>query len=332
MTEKTANDDIGTSKQPALRPVFQRVAPKLVKPFQAAFRGVNASARRKIMQTYYKSVKLNGDPGTPKNKKLIRDILVLALRKDLGWLEFVAEQILDGSEKELLDVLAPATTASMKTGSAEPEYYTGNMFTVDEGTYYPEDDYDTDRVCELENCIQDDIEVQSGIWARYDGSAWVGPFGNVGEAKSYIADTYNVDPESGEEKPMTATMKIADVIDSIYEGRYPTDFSNVQFPVAFKIMGQSDEWSRLCAVARDLNLCAGRSITVSDAAEATELFDALMIESASAESKANDALMEGYEGSQKDDAAIDAYVSENYNEYMSDVHEPAIILARELGL
>lgn len=332
MTEKTANDDIGTSKQPALRPVFQRVAPKLVKPFQAAFRGVNASARRKIMQTYYKSVKLNGDPGTPKNKKLIRDILVLALRKDLGWLEFVAEQILDGSEKELLDVLAPAVTASVKRGSPEPEYYTGDMLTVGEDTYYPKNKYSTARVCEIELCNPDEVAVQSGVWASYNDSDWVGPFGNVGEAKSYIADTYNVDPESGEEKPMTATMKIADVIDSIYEGRYPTDFSSVQFPVTFKIMGQSDEWSRLCAVASDLNLCAGRSITISDADEATELFDALMTESASAESKANDALMEGYEGSQDDDAAIDAYVSENYNEYMSDVHEPTIILARELGL
>ncbi len=126
-----AAEDIGKSKQPALSPVFKKVAPLLVAPFQKAMRGVGSPAKKKIFKTYFGKVNLGDKPMSPKNKKMLRDILTDALRQDRGWLEFVAEQILDGSAPELAAVLGgDAVKAKTEKGkSKKASLVTANEYT-----------------------------------------------------------------------------------------------------------------------------------------------------------------------------------------------------------
>lgn len=53
--------------------------------------------------------------------------------------------------------------------------------------------------------IGEDVETVSGIFCRLsapgymDCTEWAGPFETIEEAKAHIAETYDVDPETGEE-------------------------------------------------------------------------------------------------------------------------------------
>lgn len=245
---RVAADDLGDSKQPAMRPIFRKVAPQLVKPFQKAMRTVPSTTKKKLIQTYFGKVKLQGDVTSKKNQKLLRDTLVAAVKRDLGWMEFVAEQILDASTAELAAVLGGTErAASTKTAG----------------------------------------------------------------------------------------------IDSIYEGNYPSsesDFDGIEFPVTFKTMGQSDSWYRLDAVAREAGFSDGTTITLDSAEEAIQLFSDLDAEADEYENQQQTEMFEGFEYDPEDseyedeDEARQAYYDEVYGDYMGDVHEPAAILARQIGL
>lgn len=239
-TFRFADDDLGQSKQAALTPIFKRIAPTLVRPFQKGMKSVPSATRKKALKTYFKDVKLQGDPASKKNTRLLRDILVKALIRDRGWLEFVAEQILDGSP-EIADILAPATTASMRTAGS---------------------------------------------------------------------------------------------VDAIFEGNYPTaaDLHGVDFPVSFDLMGQSDSWHRLAGVASAEGVVDGSTVTLNSEEEAADLFAALLDEARDNEAECERQLYEDYISEADEGVSEEEWLDENHSEYCSDVHDPAYILAQQLGL
>ncbi len=132
-TVHTAGDDFGKSKQPALSPIFKKVAPLLVVPFQKAMKTIGAPAKKKVFKTYFSKVNLGDKPMSPKNKKMLKDILVDALRQDRGWLEFVAEQILDGSGAELADILGGAAVKAKAKGKVKKASFQVLAADVDAG-------------------------------------------------------------------------------------------------------------------------------------------------------------------------------------------------------
>lgn len=348
---RVAADDLGDSKQPAMRPIFKKVAPQLVKPFQRALKSVPSNTKKKLLQTYFGKVKLTGDVTSKKNMKLLRDTLVAAVKKDLGWLEFVAEQILDGSVAELGQVLGGGErAASVKTAAfMKPQYWKTTMYTVDtnEGTQvYPKDDFTPEQIAKQEGVSVEDIEESSGWFCRLsapgymDATDWGGPFANKQLAMQHIENMYDVDPETGDDldDATEASVKTADVIGRIYEGHYPTDegdFDHVTFPVEIKTMGQNDSWYRLDTVARAAGFSDGTTITLDDAADVVSLFEDLYSEADKHSDEMDDDLREAYENEQSgSDEEVDEteFHDENYNEYHADDHEPAAILAGHLGL
>lgn len=323
---RTAADDLGESRQPALRPVFKKVAPLLVNQFQKGMRQLSPSARKKVITTYFGRVNPTGDPTSKKNLKMMRDILVKALIQDRGWLEFVAEQILDGSTKELASVLDKSKTASMKTSAfMKPEYFRGTMYSSPDGHLYPADDFSKEQVAEAENCSVEDIETQSGHWARLsapgymDASDWGGPFESQAEARKYIEETYDVDPETGDDLDDVheASVKTSSFrsVEGIFDGNYPLmpeDFSGVTFPVQMKLPGQSDAWYTIALAARETGCMSGLDLYIHDAESASDLFYVLQ-----------DLAEEAEQGAIADGEDEDS---------LSDVHDPAYTLATAMGM
>lgn len=349
---RVAADDLGDSKQPAMRPIFRKVAPQLVKPFQKAMRTVPSTTKKKLIQTYFGKVKLQGDVTSKKNQKLLRDTLVQAVKRDLGWMEFVAEQILDASATELAAVLGGTErAASTKRTAAHmvPEYYNGVMYYIPDldaaMDYYPANEFSRAEVAKLaeDHGLANDpkVDTAKGWFVRLsapgylDTTDWEGPFGSENEAKAHAKKSFGVDPETGME--VDAATKTAG-IDSIYEGGYPSsesDFDGIEFPVTFKTMGQSDSWYRLEAVAREAGFSDGSTITLDSAEDAIQLFSDLSAEADEYEAQMDSQMHEDFEEASAEDEDVEddgSWYDTNYSEYHSDDHEPAAILARQLGL
>jgi hypothetical protein len=343
----TAADDMGQSKHPAMRPVLKKIAPLLVNNFQKGMKQLSPSARKKVITTYFGRVDLNDQPTSKKNMKMMRDILVKALIQDRGWLEFIAEQILDGSTKELAALLDKTVKTSSTHTAAfmKPEYWKGTMYEAgSESNLYPADQFTKEQVAEQEDCDPADIQTQTGVWARLsapgytDATDWSGPFESQVQAQKYIEEQYDVDALTGDD--LDDTVHEASVerlagyqsLDSIFEGQYPmltSNFSNVAFPFVATSSLNSKAWTDVRAAARSLGFVKGSDIYLKNATQAVDLFAALETRKDAAERRALRSLHMDARGS---GLGPDAFMDDYFEREIATLNDPAYELAKAMGL
>lgn len=293
-TPRTAAEDLGKSRQPAISPITKKVTPLLVKPFATAMKKTTPQSRKKLVDTYFG--KMNIKSTSAKVKKEMREILVTALKKDVGWLEFVAGQLIEGCSKEISDLLANPKEARVAAIDIEK----------------------ADRQDKLDDIAVDEA-ARDGWHSEGLDTIWYRNV-NTGERLTEDEVIHMYLP-----KAKSASMKkFADTMDAVYEGRYPDIrfFEDFTYPMTLDVSGgQNDSLYRLQAVLRELGYDDDKNVEIGGAEELEDIFNTLSDESDTWAEESQESFSE--------------YADEDSDEYdsgdqLADQHEPAALFLQKV--
>lgn len=288
---RVAADDLGESRQPAIRPISKKIQPLLVKPFATAMKKTTPQSRKKLVDTYFGKMQIKSQ--SAKVKKEMREILVAALKKDVGWLEFVANQLIDGCDKEITEILLNPKEARTA------------------GRYDP---YDEDILHDkaLELAAKDGWQ-SDGM----DTIAYSNP--QTGETSTEAEVIYMyLKQVPGYKTKRTSMNKNAS---GEYKDMY--DLSNVKYPLTLNVSGgQNDSLYRLHKVLRDNGWDEPKAVEIDEEQDLIDILVELEAEAEDWEAEQLDQLQSDSESEEDPEEWYD----DNYADYTSDKDEPAEIL------